>query len=152
MSPYLLFKTLHVLSAVVVFGTGTGIAWYTLRGWLSGDRQVVRWISRETVAADWLFTGSGIIALLASAAGMLSINPGWLQQTWLQVAIALTGSVFLLWLPVVFLQYRLRYHAHDDNNDEKGLRRIMRAWCLLGAIAFPLMLVIVFLMVVKPVW
>lgn len=150
MSPYLLLKTLHVLSAVIVLGTGIGIAWYTLRGWLSGDRQVVRWISAETVAADWLFTGSAIIALLASAAGMLAINPAWLQQAWLQIAIALTGAVFLLWLPVVFLQYRLRHHAQHSDGDT--IRRIMWTWCLLGAIAFPLMLLIVFLMVAKPVW
>ncbi|WP_193163947.1 DUF2269 family protein [Microbulbifer hainanensis] len=150
MSAYLLLKTLHVLSAVIVFGTGIGIAWYTLRGWLSGDRQVIRWISRETVTADWLFTGSAIVALLASAVGMLTINPAWLQQTWLQLAIALTGIVFLLWLPVVYLQYRLRHQASGTGNPE--IHRIMRAWCLLGAIAFPLMVAIVFLMVAKPLF
>lgn len=47
MSIYLLLKTLHVISAVVVLGTGIGIAWYTLRGWLSGDPRVMRWISAE---------------------------------------------------------------------------------------------------------
>ncbi|WP_346839748.1 DUF2269 domain-containing protein [Microbulbifer sp. SAOS-129_SWC] len=155
MTPYLLLKTLHVLSATIVLGTGIGIAWYTLRGWLSGDRRVIRWVSGETVAADWLFTGGAAVTLLGSATGMLIINPGWLQQPWLQLATALTGSVFLLWLPVVFLQYRLRHHAHnsdDHADDNASLRRIMRAWCLLGAIAFPAMLVIVFLMVAKPNW
>lgn len=148
MSIYLLLKALHVLSAMVVLGTGIGIAWYTLRGWLSGDLQVLRWISRETVAADWIFTSSAIVALLGSAGGMLAINPGWLQQQWLQLAIALTGVVFLLWLPVVFLQYQLRLHAREASEGE--IHRTMQTWCALGAIAFPLMLVIVYLMVVKP--
>ncbi|MFC6979891.1 DUF2269 family protein [Microbulbifer taiwanensis] len=133
---------------MVVLGTGIGIAWYTLRGWLSGDLQVFRWISRETVAADWIFTSSAIVTLLGSAAGMLAINPGWLQQPWLQMAIALTGAVFLLWLPVVFLQYRLRLHAHEAS--EREIHRAMKIWCTLGAIAFPLMIAIVYLMVVKP--
>ena len=150
MSAYLLLKTLHVLAAVVVFGTGIGIAWYTLRGWLSGDRQVIRWISRETVAADWLFTGSALFALLGSAAGMLMINPTWLQQAWLQLAVVLTGIVFLLWIPVIYLQYRLRHYASGTKST--GTHRIMRAWCLLGAIAFPLMVAIVFLMVSKPLF
>lgn len=148
MSTYLLLKTLHVISATVVLGTGVGIAWYTLRAWLSGDRLIFRWMSGETVTADWIFTASAAIALLGSAGGMLMINPAWLQQTWLQMAIALTGAVFLLWLPVVFLQYRLRHHAQHSN--EVKVHRTMRIWCTLGAIAFPLMLVIVFLMVAKP--
>lgn len=80
---------------------------------------------------------------------MLAINPAWLQQAWLQIAVGLTGAVFLLWLPVVFLQYRLRHHAHIGDNPEP-IRRIMKLWCLLGAIAFPLMLAIIFLMVAKP--
>lgn len=148
MSLYLTLKTLHVLSAMVVFGTGVGIAWYALRGWLSGDRRIVRWISAETVTADWLFTTSAIVALLGSAAGMLAINPVWLQQTWLQLAMVLTGIVFLLWLPVVFLQYRLRQHAREDRESE--IHRTMKIWCTLGVAAFPLMIGIVFLMTAKP--
>lgn len=148
MNAYLTLKALHVLSAMVVLGTGIGIAWYTLRGWQSGDLRVLRWISTETVAADWIFTASAIVALLGSAVGMLAINPGWLQQFWLQLAIALTITVFLLWLPVVMLQYRLRRHAHESS--ETDIRHTMRLWCLLGATAFPLMVAIVFLMVAKP--
>lgn len=150
MSTYLLLKTLHVISAVIVLGTGIGIAWYTLRGWLSGDLRVFRWISAETVAADWIFTGSAIVALLGSAAGMLAINPAWLHQSWLQLAILLTGAVFFLWLPVVFLQYRLRLHARESS--EREIHRTMKIWCALGAAAFSLMIAIVFLMVTKPVF
>jgi len=150
MNIYLTLKALHVLSAMVVLGTGIGIAWYTLRGWHSEDLQVFRWISRETVAADWIFTSSAIVTLLGSAAGMLAINPGWLQQHWLQLAIALTGAVFLLWLPVVFLQYRLRLHAQEAS--EREIHRTMKIWCALGAAALPLMIAIVFLMVAKPVF
>ncbi|WP_323844006.1 DUF2269 domain-containing protein [Microbulbifer magnicolonia] len=149
MSLYLALKALHVLSAMVVLGTGIGIAWYTLRGWLSGNLQVLRWISAETVAADWIFTCSAIVALLASAAGMLALNPAWLQQLWLQLAIVLTLVVFLLWLPVIFLQYRLRQQAHESSAQE--ILRTMRIWCALGAAALPLMIAIVFLMVAKPV-
>ncbi|MBB3063220.1 DUF2269 domain-containing protein [Microbulbifer rhizosphaerae] len=148
MSIYLLLKTLHVISAIVVLGTGVGIAWYTLRGWLSGDRQVFRWISRETVTADWVFTTSAIVMLLGSAAGMLSIYPAWLQQSWLKVAMTLTVLVFLLWLPVMVLQYRLRIHAQKSSDLE--VHRVMKLWCALGAAAFPLMIAIVFLMVAKP--
>ena len=156
MNTYLVLKTLHVLSAMVVLGTGIGIAWYTLRGWLSNDHRILHWISRETVRADWLFTTSAIVFLLASATGMLAINPAWLQQPWLQLSIALTGAVFLLWLPVLVLQYRLRTHTQSEKAQPQGhgvqrVQTIMRSWCVLGILALPMMVTIVYLMVAKPV-
>ena len=152
-----MLKTLHVLSAMVVLGTGIGIAWYTLRGWRSNDHRILHWISRETVRADWLFTASAIVFLLGSATGMLLINPAWIQQPWLQISIALTGAVFLLWLPVLVLQYRLRSHTHKgpelkQTNGAKQVHSIMRLWCALGITALPLMITIVYLMVAKPVF
>ena len=33
MSLYLLLKTLHILSATLLFGTGLGSAYYALRAW-----------------------------------------------------------------------------------------------------------------------
>jgi uncharacterized membrane protein len=150
MNIYLLLKTLHVFSAMIVFGTGIGIAWYQLRAWRTKSREHFRWISSETVTADWIFTTSAILLLLASAAAMLTINPFWLQQRWLQIAIALTGLVFLLWLPVVALQYRLRKLVQADEIVESEIRKLMKWWCALGGVAFPLMLAIVFLMVAKP--
>ncbi|USD20024.1 DUF2269 domain-containing protein [Microbulbifer variabilis] len=149
MNYYLALKTLHILCAIIVLGTGTGIAWYTLRGWLSGDSQVIQWVSKETVRADWIFTGSAVLGLLGSALGMLVINPAWIEQTWLQLAAGLTLAVFLLWLPVVYLQYQLRAHANQENSHSQ-IRWIMRTWCLLGALAFPLTIAIVYLMVSKP--
>ncbi|WP_152453083.1 DUF2269 family protein [Microbulbifer sp. THAF38] len=116
---------------------------------MSGDSQVIQWISKETVRADWIFTGSAVLGLMGSAMGMLMINPAWIQQTWLQLAAGLTLAVFLLWLPVVYLQYQLRSHANQENNHGK-IRKIMRTWCLLGALAFPLTVAIVYLMVSKP--
>ncbi|WP_444925338.1 DUF2269 family protein [Microbulbifer sp. TRSA002] len=150
MNYYLILKTLHILCAIIVLGTGTGIAWYTLRGWLSGNAQVMQWVSRETVQADWIFTGSAVIGLFGSAVGMLLINPSWMLQAWLQLAAGLSATVFLLWLPVVYLQYQLRKHAKEDGNIDK-MRKLMMAWCLLGAIAFPMTVAIVYLMVSKPV-
>ncbi|WP_020413185.1 DUF2269 family protein [Microbulbifer sp. VTAC004] len=149
MNYYLILKTLHILCAIIILGTGTGIAWYTFRGWLSGDSQVLRWVSRETVAADWIFTGSAVLGLLGSAIGMLTINPVWMQQAWLQVATGLTAVMFLLWLPVVYLQYQLRAHT-DSGSCKRKTGKIMRIWCLLGATAFPITVAIVYLMVAKP--
>nr|WP_255775339.1 DUF2269 domain-containing protein [Microbulbifer sediminum] len=150
-----MFKALHVLSAIIVFGTGIGIAWYAMRGWRTGDTHIMRWISAETVAADWIFTTAAILLLLGSASGMLYSNPALLGFTWLRLSAILTLLVFCLWVPVVYIQYGIRRRlrnrsGHAGQEGDPGIRRLVHYWYLLGALALPLMIAIVFLMVTKP--
>ncbi|SDK24917.1 DUF2269 family protein [Microbulbifer yueqingensis] len=160
MTAYLLFKALHVLSAMVVFGTGVGIAWYALRGWLSDDVHIMRWVSAETVLADWVFTSIAIALLLFSAGGMVFASPTLLDAGWLRASVLLTALVFCLWLPVLGIQYKLRARLDSAGREKQGsesgprpgaaTQRLALYWCLLGAAALPLMIAIVFLMVLKP--
>ncbi|WP_334079003.1 DUF2269 domain-containing protein [Microbulbifer sp. M83] len=152
MNAYLVFKALHVLGAMVVFGTGIGIAWYALRGWRTGDIHIMQWISAETVAADWIFTAAAILLLLGSASGMLYASPTLLEMPWLRLSAFLTFLVFCLWVPVVFIQYNIRRRLRTAPAREAapGIRRLLVCWYLLGALVLPLMVAIVFLMVMKP--
>ncbi len=56
MDLYLFVKTLHILSATVLFGTGAGIAFFMLKGHLSGVPAARRFAAATTVRADFLFT------------------------------------------------------------------------------------------------
>jgi uncharacterized membrane protein len=56
MDAYGLVKTIHILSATVLFGTGLGTAFFFWRAHARG-REAGRLIAaRTTVLADWLFT------------------------------------------------------------------------------------------------
>ena len=56
MELYFIIKTLHVLSATVLFGTGAGIAYFMFRGQASGVPAARRFAASTTVRADLLFT------------------------------------------------------------------------------------------------
>jgi ABC-type phosphate transport system permease subunit len=58
---YLLVKTLHIISATILFGMGIGIANFMFLGHFSSDRVARSFATRMTVRADFLFTLPAVI-------------------------------------------------------------------------------------------
>lgn len=155
MSLYLLLKTLHILSSTLLFGTGLGSAYYALRAWLSGDVRVIAVTFRHLVTADWLFIATTAVFQPLSGLALVHLA-GWpLTQSWLLWSIGLYVFAGLCWLPVVWLQIRLRDLAcHADQHGEPLpalARRYMAIWFVLGWPAFIAFMAIFYLMVAKPV-
>src|ERR1700761_8637158 len=59
---YLVLKTVHILSSVVLVGTGFGTAFYLFAANRSGSVEAIAVVSRLVVRADWLFTTPAAIA------------------------------------------------------------------------------------------
>src|SRR3978361_2061155 len=108
MTLYFILKYLHVIGAAVLLGTGAGIAFFMLAAHLDGKPAVIAGIARIVVIADFIFTATAVIAqpitgsLLALQAGY-SLREGWI--VWSIVLYLFTG---VFWLPVVWMQIRLR--------------------------------------------
>ena len=154
MTLYLLLKTLHILSSTLLFGTGLGSAWYAWRAWKSGELVVIATTFRHLVTADWLFTTPTAIVQPLSGLAMVHLA-GWpLGQHWLLVSLALYVLAGMCWLPVVWLQLRVRDLAVQALRDGTPLPplagRYMAWWFALGWPAFTAFVAIFFLMVVKP--
>ncbi|SFA89657.1 DUF2269 family protein [Azotobacter beijerinckii] len=155
MSFYLLLKTLHILSSTLLFGTGLGSAYYAWRAWRSGQVATIATTFRHLVTADWLFTTPTALLQPLSGAAMVYLA-GWsLSQTWLLVTFGLYVLAGLCWLPVVWLQIRVRDLAVQAEREGTPLpacaERYMAWWFALGWPAFGVFVVIFFLMVAKPV-
>ncbi len=154
MSLYLLLKTLHILSATLLFGTGLGSAYYALRAWRSGERQVIATTFRHLVTADWLFIATSAVFQPLSGLALAKIA-GWpLSQFWLLWSAGLFVFAGLCWLPVLWLQIRVRNLAAQALRDGTPLpelaNRYMRIWFVLGWPAFLAFIAIFWLMVAKP--
>lgn len=154
MTLYLLLKTLHILSSTLLFGTGLGSAWYAWRAWKSGELVVIATTFRHLVTADWLFTTPTAIVQPLSGLAMVHLA-GWpLGQHWLLVSLALYVLAGMCWLPVVWLQLRVRDLAVQALRDGTPLPplagRYMAWWFALGWPAFTAFVAIFFLMVAKP--
>lgn len=154
MTLYLLLKTLHILSSTLLFGTGLGSAYYAWRAWKSAQVATIATTFRHLVSADWLFTTPTAILQPLSGLAMVHLG-GWpLSQSWLLVTLILYGMAGLCWLPVVWLQIRVRDLAVQAERDGTPLPasagRYMAWWFALGWPAFMAFVAIFFLMVIKP--
>lgn len=153
MSMYLWLKLLHILAAVVVAGTGAGIAFFMFMVARSNNVQAIAVTARHVVLADWCFTTPAVITQFVTGVLLMRML-GWsFTSTWFIWVFSLFVFVGLCWLPVVWIQYRLRAHASEAVNTGEisaGFRKYMRWWTALGVPAFLAVLVIFWLMVTKP--
>src|SRR5271168_982762 len=108
MSWYLVIKWLHIVSSTALFGTGVGIAFFFVRAQRTGDARIIAAVSRDVVLADFVFTATAVI--LQPVTGVaLALMAGFLVTTpWLALSILLYVLIGCCWLPVVWLQIRMR--------------------------------------------
>jgi len=151
---YLMLKYLHVLGAIVLLGTGAGIAFFMLMAHRTADVGHIFRTARTVVLADFLFTATAVVAqpitgvLLARESGLP------LSESWLLVSMALYIVAGAFWLPVVWMQIRMRDLANEASVGGRVLgadyHRLFRLWYLSGFPAFSAVLVITWLMIAKP--
>jgi uncharacterized membrane protein len=154
MDAYLLLKAIHIISAAVLFGTGLGIAFFMWRADRSGDVAAIAATARQVVLADWLFTAPAVIVQPVTGY-LLAIEAGYaLNERWLLLSAGLYVLTGACWLPVVWLQFRMKTLAEAARDQHAPLpaayRRAMRLWFALGWPAFGAVIAIFFLMVFRP--
>lgn len=151
---YLWWKWLHVLSATVLFGTGLGTAFYKWWADRLGDVQTQAGVMRIVVLADYVFTTPAIVVQLATGLRMAQLAGYPLDRGWLLSAIVLYFFIGACWLPVVWLQIRMRAMAAEAVRSGTPLparyHRYRLWWVALGVPAFSAMLVVFYLMIFKP--
>ena len=150
---YLLLKTLHIISASVLLGTGAGIAFFMLMAHRARDLRALQVVTRHVVLADWVFTAPAV--LVQPVTGFLLIHLlGWsMRGPWLHAVLGLYVLVGCCWLPVVWIQHRLARLAGAAESLEQlgaGYWKLYRLWLVLGVPAFAGVLALIWLMVAKP--
>lgn len=152
---YLTVKWLHIMSSTFLFGTGIGSAFYLLFANISRDVRAIAVVSRHVVIADWLFTATTAVIQPLTGFYLIHLAGFPLHSRWVMYSIVLYVVAGACWLPVVWLQMRMRDLAQAAARDGTALtpqyRRYLRAWVLLGIPAFIAFVAIFWLMVYKPV-
>lgn len=153
---YLVVKTLHIISATIVFGTGIGIANFMFFGSRSGVPPERAFASRMTVKADFLFTLPAVIIQPLSGAWLVWQGGFLWDDYWLVGTYGLYLLAAVCWVPVVFIQIRMKVmleaQARGEVFDDEAYGRLFRRWFALGWPAFGGLVVIFWLMVAKPTW
>ena len=150
---YLSLKALHLLSMVVLFGTGLGSAWYKWMADRGGNVSHIARTNKQVVLADWLFTTPTIVIQPLTGIGMLLIMGIPFSTPWVMASLLLYALAGACWLPVVWLQIRMQRLSAlaDESGDALGKQywRYARTWLWLGVPAFTSMVLIVLMMVFK---
>ena len=151
---YLVLKFVHVIGAAVLLGTGAGIAFFMLLAHRDGRPQVVAGVARIVVIADFLFTATAVVAQPVTGV-WLALHVGYpLTEGWILLSIVLYLVTGAFWLPVVWMQMRLRDLADEAVRDGTRLpddyHRLFRLWFAFGFPAFAAVLAIFWLMIQRP--
>jgi uncharacterized membrane protein len=151
---YLAIKWLHILSATLMFGTGFGTAFYMFFVNRSGSVPAIAVVTRLVARADWWFTTPAVIVQPLSGYYMARLAGFPLGAGWIAWSFALYALAGLCWLPVVWLQLRMRDMAAQAATNGAPLPprywAFERIWVALGCPAFGALLVVYWLMVHKP--
>jgi uncharacterized membrane protein len=151
---YFVLKFLHVIGAAVLLGTGAGIAFFMLLAHLTGRAEVIAAVGRMVVMADFLFTATAVVA--QPITGLLLVwTVGYsLWDGWIVLSILLYLVTGAFWLPVVWIQMRLRDLAAAAAETGEPLppayHRLFWTWFAFGFPAFGAVLGIFWLMIARP--
>lgn len=143
------------MGATVIFGTGSGIAFFMLMAHRTGNAEFIGRTARVVVIADFVFTATAIV--LQPVTGWLLMRQTGLTfaDSWIAGSLALYLVAGLFWLPVVWMQVRMRdlalAAAANGLPLPRDYHRLFRLWFLFGIPGFGATLAIIVLMIVKPV-
>jgi len=150
----LLLRWLHVIGACVLLGTGAGIAFFMVMAHRTGQPALIAHTAKIVVIADWAFTASAVIVQPITGA-LLAQTIGWpLSEGWILLSLVLYVLTGAFWLPVIWIQHRLRDLAVAAVQANAPLpdqyHRLYRVWFACGFPAFFAVLAIVWLMLARP--
>jgi uncharacterized membrane protein len=151
---YFLVKYLHVLGAIVILGTGTGIAFFMLMAHRSRDAEFIARTASVVVIADAIFTLSAVILQPVTGGLLMMLSATGIMERWILASLVLYAIAGLFWIPVVFMQIEMRDLAREAAEQRAALPEryfvLFRRWFAFGFPGFGATMLILWLMTAKP--
>jgi uncharacterized membrane protein len=153
---YLLLQYAHVVGAAVLLGTGAGIAFFMLRAHLTRDVFVIAGVARIVVTADFVFTATAVVVQPVTGYLLAKLLGYPVFDGWIALSLILYGVTGAFWIPVVFMQIRMRNLAEAAVREGTTLppayHRLFWLWFAFGFPAFAAVLAILWLMTSRPMF
>jgi uncharacterized membrane protein len=147
-------KFLHIIGATVLLGTGAGIAFFMLIAHRSGNVANIAGVTRIVVLADFVFTATAVVIQPITGVALAHVVGYSLWEGWIVLSLVLYLLTGAFWLPVVWMQMRMRdlaAHALAKQEDLPAeYHRLFWTWFAFGFPAFAAVLGIFWLMIARP--
>ena len=154
MTLYFVLKWLHVIGATVLLGTGAGIAFFMLRAHQTRDPKIIAAVASIVVLADYVFTLSTVIVQPITGIALALVAGYPVTSGWIVASLALYFFTGAFWVPVVFMQKKMRdlarKAAEENAPPPEEYFRLYRRWFAFGFPAFLAVLAIFWLMIARP--
>lgn len=154
MTLLLIIKLVHVIGAAVLLGTGVGIAFFMVMAHRTGDARLIAHTAGVVVLADTLFTATAVVLQPLTGVWLAHLSGYALTELWIVASLGLYVVTGLFWLPVVWIQLRIRTLARQAADAGSPLppayHRLWRIWFACGFPAFAAVLAIFWLMIARP--
>jgi uncharacterized membrane protein len=151
---YFSLKLIHILSSTILFGTGIGSAFFMFSANQKKDVRDIYFATKHVVIADWFFTTPAVLIQFITGFFLMKDQGFSFSDNWLLLAVCLYFFAGICWVPVVWMQIKMRNIAKLSVENKKPLPPtywlMNRYWTILGSLAFPAVMVIFYLMVFKP--
>jgi uncharacterized membrane protein len=151
---YLVLKYLHVVGATIILGTGVGIAFFMLMAHRTRDAAFIARTASSVVLADMLFTATAVVAQPVTGYLLMRETGLSIGESWIMLSLVLYAVAGIFWLPVVWIQARMRDLALAATATggalPKSYFRLYRTWFLFGFPGFGSVMAIIWLMIAKP--
>jgi uncharacterized membrane protein len=155
MTLYFIVKYLHVLGAIVILGTGTGIAFFMLMAHRSRDPAFIARTAATVVIADMLFTLTAVILQPVTGGVLMALSATALAERWISTSLGLYVVAGMFWIPVIFMQIEMRDLARKAMTQQQPLPpryfALFRRWFVFGIPGFGAVMIILWLMIAKPI-
>jgi uncharacterized membrane protein len=121
---------------------------------LTRDTRAIATVVRFVVIADYAFTLPTVILQPVTGLYLIHLAGFPLTSTWIVASIALYFLAGACWLPVVWMQIKMRDMAASAVANGTDLPQrywgFLKWWVALGIVAFLALVVVFYLMVAKP--
>jgi uncharacterized membrane protein len=147
-------RWIHVIGATVLLGTGGGIAFFMVMAARTRKPELIAHVADTVVVADLVFTATAVVFQPITGA-LLARALGWpVTHGWIALSLGLYVVTGAFWLPVVWIQIRLRDLARAAAQRGEALPprfdQLYRIWFASGFPAFAAVLAIIWLMLARP--
>ncbi len=151
---YLWLKLIHIISSTLLFGTGIGTACNMFLAHKTRDTYIIATTARYVVFADWIFTTTSGFLQPITGLWMVYLVGYSMKSFWIWGSIVGYLLAGVCWVPVVYLQMKMRDMALQAYHEKTALPpryfSYFRYWFWLGWPAFISLTVVFYLMTFKP--